>query len=122
MGAPGMKFIFLGLAILLVGFFFKQNLKDMGDGIFMGVEIFGAVVVLVGAFLFFKAKNSALVAGSDGHLQLRNEILLNTLAGFYLQANRPGAQAKSPPDAFSRGIRTQQSIPGAGDTCQAGEQ
>ncbi len=80
MGAPGMKFIVLGLAILLVGFFFKENLKDLGQGYFMGVEIFGALVVLFGAFQFFKARTAGPEAGSDELVQLRNEILLNTLA------------------------------------------
>lgn len=80
MGAPGMKLILLGLAIVLVGFFFEDNLKEMGSGYFMGVEILGALIVLFGAFQFFKAKNASPEADGEGKIQLRNEILLNTLA------------------------------------------
>ncbi len=103
MGAPGMKFIFLGLAILLVGFFFKDNLKDMGSGYFMGAEILGALVVLFGAFLFFKAKNSSQTAGSEGHVQLRNEILLNTLARLtYADSNTKAIEVEAVRKIYKR--------------------
>lgn len=103
MGAPGMKFILLGLAIVLVGFFFEDNLKDMGSGIFMTVEILGALLVLFGAFQFFKAKNASLEAGSEGHIQLRNEILLNTLARLtYADSNTKAIEVEAVRKIYKR--------------------
>lgn len=112
MGTPGMKFIGIGIVILLGGLFFKENLKEMGDGYFMGVEIFGALVVLFGAFQFFKARNALFEAGSDDHINLRNEILLNTLARLtYADSNTKAVEVEAVRKIYTR--ETKQSVTAA---------
>lgn len=81
MGAPGMKFLIIGLVVMFGGYFLKASLEEWGPGyLYLVVEVIGLFVFLFGVFEFFKAKTATPTDGSDEQQTIRNDVLLNALA------------------------------------------
>lgn len=80
MGAPGVKNLIIGIVVMFAGYFLKGLFGDWGLAFaYYVVEFIGLVIFLVGAITFFKSRSN-VEPGSDGHLALRNEVLLKCLA------------------------------------------
>lgn len=103
MGAPGMKFILIGLVIVVLGYFFRESIDGFASGLFMITEIIGAAIILYGAFQFFYNKGKTAAGGEDDHIRLRNDVLLKTLSRLtYADSNTKAVEVEMVQKIYQR--------------------
>jgi len=97
MGAPGIKFILIGLVVMVAGYFLKGTLEDMGPGyLFYAVEVIGFGLFIFGGFQMFQSKMGSQGSANSDHIAVRNEVLLHTLARMtYADTNTKASEVKT---------------------------
>ena len=81
MGKPGMRNILIGAIIMVAGYLLKTQFNDWGlSFLYYVFEVGGLLIFALGVKTFFQDKGKSDDDRAKEHTNLRNEVLLKTLA------------------------------------------
>lgn len=97
MGKPGMRNILIGAIIMVAGYLLKTQFNEWGlSFLYYVFEVGGLLIFALGVKTFFQDKGKSDDDRAEEHTNLRNEVLLKTLARMtYADSNTKAVEVQA---------------------------